>query len=308
MIQSVEIAICTWNRSALLAQTLDSLTKLEIPAGLAWRLLVVDNRSTDDTAEVLEAYTDVLPLVPLSEPRQGHTLARNRAIAESRADLMLWTDDDVLVDPHWMSAYVAAANQRPEASFFGGRIEPLFPAGQPRWIAENWSQVAGCFAARDLGCQAIELTAERLPYGANFAVRGDVQRAFPFNTELGRRGQSVMGEDELDLLRRLLEAGQRGVWVPDCRVQHVIPPERASTRYVFDYFVGQGAMLVNKGTPWTQSRWALRWHYLWHQFAAELGQLILPSPGWFAHLARAGLALGQWRAMVQQQRPVPGSR
>lgn len=302
MIQSVEIAICTWNRSALLAQTLDSLTKLVIPAGLEWRVLVVDNGSKDDTPEVLDAYADALPLSSLVELRQGHTLARNRAVAQSRADLILWTDDDVLVDPNWLSAYVFAANQRPDAGFFGGRIEPLFPAGKPRWIDENWSQVAGCFAARDLGSEAVELTAERLPYGANFAIRGEIQRKHPFNPDLGRRGQAVIGEDELDLLRRLLAAGQRGFWVPDCRVQHVIPPERASTRYVFDYFVGQGAMLVQKGTPWTQSRWALRWQYLWHQFAAELGQLILPSPGWFAHLARAGLALGQWRALVQQQR------
>jgi glycosyltransferase involved in cell wall biosynthesis len=302
MIQTVEIAICTWNRSASLSRTLDSLLHLRIPPGLNWRILVVDNGSTDDTADVLDAYAEPLPLVPLTEPRQGHTLARNRAIAESRAELILWTDDDVLVDSNWLEAYLAAANQWPQMGFFGGRIEPHFPAGRPRWIEENWSQVAGCFATRDLGSTALELTTDRLPYGANFAVRGDVQRAFPFNPNLGRRGQAVVGEDELDLLRRLLAAGQRGLWVPASSVQHVIPPERASTRYVFDYFVGQGAMLVNKGQPWSHSRWALRRQYLWHQFASEVGQWVLPSPVWFAHLARAGLALGQWQELVEQQR------
>ncbi|MFO0455870.1 MAG: glycosyltransferase family 2 protein, partial [Planctomycetota bacterium] len=73
MIQSVDIAICTWNRSALLAQTLESLAKLRIPPGIQWRVLVVDNRSTDDTQDTLEAYADVLPLVILNEPEQGHT-------------------------------------------------------------------------------------------------------------------------------------------------------------------------------------------------------------------------------------------
>ena len=304
MIQSAEIAICTWNRSASLARTLDSLRELKIPVGLDWRILLVDNHSTDDTADVIDAYAETLPIVPLVELQQGHTLARNRAVAESRAELIIWTDDDVLVEPDWLLAYIATANQWPEASFFGGRIEPVFPAGRPRWISENWNQLAGCFAARDLGGEVTPLTLQRLPYGANFALRGNVQRAFPFNPDLGRRGPAVVGEDELDLLRRLLDSGHQGLWVPQSSVQHVIPPERANPRYVFDYFVGQGAVLVNKGTPWTRSRWSLRWQYLWHQFASELGQLVLPSPAWFAHLARAGLALGQWQALVQQQREI----
>ncbi len=297
MIQTVEIAICTWNRSALLAQTLESLTRLEIPPQLQWRVLVVDNGSRDDTEEILDAFCEVLPLVPLMELQQGHTLARNRAIAASTAELILWTDDDVIVSPGWLRAYLDAANQNPAISFWGGQIEPHFPAGRPRWISENWEQVAGCFAARDLGAEPIELTPERLPYGANFAIRGEVQRKFLFDPGLGRRGAQVVGEDELDLFRRLLAAGYRGQWVPSSHLQHVIPAERATPRYVFDYFVGQGAMLVAKDQPWTRARWQLRWQYLWHQLASEVGQLCLPSPAWFAHLARAGLALGQWRAL-----------
>jgi glycosyltransferase involved in cell wall biosynthesis len=301
MIQSVDIAICTWNRSVLLAQTLESLASLRIPFGIQWRVLVVDNRSTDDTQDTLEAYAEVLPLDILAEPEQGHTHARNRAVKASTADLILWTDDDVIVDPGWLEAYISAANRDSETDFWGGRIEPFFPGGRPRWISENWRQLAGCFAARDLGDQAVELTAGSLPYGANFAVRGDLQRKNLFNPKLGRRGSEVVGEDELEFLRRLLAQGHRGKWVPESRLQHVIPAERASPEYAFNYFVGQGEMLVAKGTPWSKSRWKLRWQYLWHQLNSETGRLFRPSPAWFAHLARAGLALGQWRALYRQQ-------
>jgi len=307
MIQSVDIAICTWNRSALLAQTLESLAKLRIPSGIHWRVLVVDNRSTDDTQDTLEAYAEALPLVILSEPEQGHTHARNRAIKASTAELILWTDDDVIVEPSWLEAYLSAAIRDSDLDFWGGKIEPFFPEGRSPWISENWTQLAGCFAARDLGEQPIELTAESLPYGANFAVRGDVQRKNLFNPDLGRRGGEVVGEDELEFLRRLLAKGHRGRWVPQSRLQHVIPAERASTEYAFDYFVGQGAMLVAKGTPWSKSRWKLRWQYLWHQFNSETGRWFRPSPAWFAHLARAGLALGQWQALYRQQSGKPKS-
>jgi glycosyltransferase involved in cell wall biosynthesis len=307
MIQSVDIAICTWNRSALLAQTLESLVKLRIPSGIQWRVLVVDNRSTDDTQDTLEAYAEVLPLVILSEPEQGHTHARNRAVKASTAELILWTDDDVIVEPCWLETYLSAAIRDSDIDFWGGKIEPFFPGGRAKWISENWTQLAGCFATRDLGEQAIELTAESLPYGANFAVRGDVQRKNLFNPDLGRRGGEVVGEDELEFLRRLLAKGHRGRWVPQSRLEHVIPAERASTEYVFNYFVGQGAMLVAKGTPWSKSRWKLRWQYLWHQFHSETGRWFRPSPAWFAHLARAGLALGQWQALYRQQSGMPSS-
>jgi glucosyl-dolichyl phosphate glucuronosyltransferase len=307
MIQSVDIAICTWNRSALLAQALESLAKLRIPSGIQWRVLVVDNRSTDDTQDTLEAYAEVLPLVILSEPEQGHTHARNRAAKASTAELVLWTDDDVIVEPCWLETYLSAAIRDSDIDFWGGKIEPFFPGGRAKWISENWTQLAGCFAARDLGEQAIELTSESLPYGANFAVRGDVQRKNLFNPDLGRRGGEVVGEDELEFLRRLLAKGHRGRWVPQSRLQHVIPAERASTEYVFNYFVGQGAMLVAKGTPWSKSRWKLRWQYLWHQFHSETGRWFRPSPAWFAHLARAGLALGQWQALYRQQSGMPSS-
>jgi len=307
MIQSVDIAICTWNRSGLLAQTLESLLKLRIPAGLKWRVLVVDNRSTDDTQDTLEAYAEVLPLVILSETEQGHTFARNRAVTAATGDLILWTDDDVIVDPGWLEAFVSAANREPDIDFWGGKIEPHFPGGRPRWIGENWTQLAGCFAARDLGEQAIELTPTTLPYGANFSVRGSVQRQNLFNSKLGRRGGEVVGEDELEFLRRLLAQGHRGKWVPESHLRHVIPAERATTEYVFNYFVGQGSMLVAKGTPWSQSRWKLRWQYLWHQFNSEIGRWFRPAPAWFAHLARAGLALGQWHALYRQQSSVSQS-
>lgn len=298
MIQSVDIAICTWNRAALLAQTLEAIGQLEIPTSLSWRVLIVDNHSTDETEEVLEQFADRLPLVGLKEPVQGHTFARNRAVAASRGDLILWTDDDVLVPPHWLKTYLATANSDAARSFWGGQIEPVFPEGQPVWIRENWSACAGCFAARDLGPESVEFNPSRLPYGANFAIRGELQRRFPFDTELGRRGGNVLGDDELDLFRRLLAAGHQGAWIPGNGVRHQISSERATPEFVYQYYVGQGAAMVRNGSAWPMARWQLRWVYLWHSLAYETTRYVARSPRWFAHLARAGLALGQWRAQA----------
>src|SRR5262245_59034882 len=122
----ISVVICTWNRAALLDQPLAHFANLRIPAGTDWELILVNNRCTDATDEVLARHDDRLPLVRLYEDRPGKSFAANRAVDHGSGELLLWTDDDVLVDPGWLEAYVRAAEQYPHATFFGGTVEPLF--------------------------------------------------------------------------------------------------------------------------------------------------------------------------------------
>ena len=207
MIHKVDIAICTWNRDSLLAQTLNSVLQLSIPESVSVSVLIVDNNSTDHTQSVIDSFVstagDQLSVVGLKEAQQGHTFSRNKAIESATGDLMLWTDDDVILPTNWIEAYVAAANQFANSVFWGSVIEPKFQEGPASWITENWNNLKGCFAHRDLGAESIEFTTERLPYGANFAIRTQTQKEFLYSTNLGRRGDAVLGEDELELFRRV---------------------------------------------------------------------------------------------------------
>ncbi len=300
MSRSVEVAICTWNRADLLGPTLASVLATQVPDGWQRRLIVVDNNSTDATPQLIKSFCKThTELVPLVETKQGHSRARNCAVSHSRGDLIVWTDDDVEVPGDWLIRYIEAAESNPNQSFWGAAIKPHFVAGKPDWIAENWEAVSGCFAERELGQQPVRFKKELLPYGANFALRGDLQRAFPFNTNYGRSGTALMGEDELDLMRRLIDAGNAGAWVPNNAIQHIIPVDRATTRYVWRYFVGQGRRL---GLRESNRAWKLRVATHWHALRYRLAKrLHAPSPAWFAHLARWGLAQGRLNSLQTKQ-------
>jgi len=306
LIQKVDIAICTWNRDALLAQTLDSLLRLSLPETVSVTVLVVDNNSTDHTQSVIKSFistasnhfpSDSFSVVALAETQQGHTFSRNKAIDSATGDLIVWTDDDVILPGNWIETYVEAANQAPDLSFWGSVIEPKFADGRPKWIEENWANIKGCFAHRDLGEQPIPFTQNRLPYGANFAVRNSVQKEFRFATELGRRGDKVLGEDELELFRRLLAAGHKGGWIPGAVVEHIIPPDRASEKYVYDYFVGQGRALVAKGEPWHTDVAKFRSESRSEYAKYKLKRAFADSKTWVSHLLRSALAQGQFEAL-----------
>ncbi len=301
VITKVDIAICTWNRDSLLAQTLESVRQLQVPDAVALSVLIVDNNSIDRTPLVIEGFSIAVAgrysVVSLKESNQGHTFSRNTAIDAATGELMLWTDDDVVLAPDWLERYVAAAEAADNAVFWGGVIEPCFPAGRPEWIERNWETVKGCFAHRDLGVQPITFDPSRLPYGANFAIRTDIQKEFRYATELGRRGDVVLGEDELDLFRRLLAAGYSGNWVPGASVEHVIPADRATEKYVYDYFVGQGRALVAKGQPWNVDVTRLKSEARMEFVKYKLKRRLADSTTWISHLIRSALARGQSEAL-----------
>ena len=300
-IRKVDIAVCTWNRPALLTSTLDSFSKLSVETTIRLRIIIVDNNSTDSTPEVIQAFESSEfaksnAVVALKEAQQGHTFSRNCAVDAADSDLMIWTDDDVEVPRDWVTKYVEAANQNSDITFWGGEIAPKFENDVPKWIHENWDALKGCFAVREFAGE-LELDPSRLPYGANFAVRTAIQKEFRFNESLGRRGDEVLGEDELDLFRRLLDAGHRGQWVPDAGLEHLIPEERASEKYVFDYFVGQGRALVAKGQSWHEDRDDLIKEAKSEYKKYKLKRLMSGSQVWMSHMLRSALAQGQADAM-----------
>lgn len=286
------VAICTWNRAELLRRTLDSLTRTEPNSRGDWELVLIDNNSTDRTTEVCRAFERQLPIHYTKESVQGHAASRNRALSVANGQFILWTDDDVEVSAGWLGAYRNAFERFPDASFFGGPIELRFLQAVPRWLSLHPQEIEGVFARRQLGDQPILLDKEHLPFGANFATRTDVQRQFLFRTEFGRVAADVRGYDEIDVLGRMIDRGHHGRWVPDARVDHLIPPSRTTIRYVRDYFFGQGQTWVVRGLS-RQSPDELDQQIRHHRLRYRVGRLVGRSKVWFPHLVQCAHLEGQ---------------
>ncbi len=246
---NITVAICTWNRADLLRQTLEHFGKLCVPLGLQWELLIIDNNSTDMTTEVAESFKALLPVRYIFEPQQGQSYARNRAIEEAKSDWLVFTDDDVIVEPSWLSEYILAIGQVSESvGFLGGEIKPWFPVPPDPDLAKAMPMVANGFCGRDLPQKSqITSVTDYLPLGANFAVRKSLISALRFNTKLGAsRDKRVLGE-EIAFLQDLIRSGVEGKWVPNCDVRHYVDPERLKLRSLRKQLVGMGRQRVRMG-------------------------------------------------------------
>jgi glycosyltransferase involved in cell wall biosynthesis len=239
---NLTIAICTWNRAALLAAALDALKQAVSRAAAPPEIIVVDNNSTDATVQVIAEAGRELPLRYLFQATPGLSHARNAAVEAASGDFIAWIDDDVVVGTDWLRAYEAALIERPHAAFFGGPVRPVLLGEPPRWLSQAWSRVDRVFAAIDLAAEPFEIRSTAcLPYGANFACRTDLQRAFPYDPDLGRRPADYWrAGEEHALLRQLLETGHSGWWLPDAAVQHVIGPDRQGFRAFMAHGFGNG--------------------------------------------------------------------
>jgi glycosyltransferase involved in cell wall biosynthesis len=248
------VIICTRNRAAQLAHALDSVANLRTPKRLRWEVIVVDNGSSDNTAEVAESFRDRLPIRVVREDTPGLSNARNRGVEEAAGAYICWTDDDLLLDPNWLEAYATAFKRHPEAAVFGGKIIPILQAPTPDWFrrfADEWP-LTTLLANRDLGDDIRPLTFEggEIPWGANFAVRTAEQRRARFEPSLGVSPlQRRLGE-ESEAIFRMMKAGAVGWWVPDSAVRHIIPTQRQTWRYVYDYFLSCGETIAYMERAW----------------------------------------------------------
>lgn len=272
-----------------------------IPEVVDWELLVVDNNSTDDTSQVVERYAALLPVRLVFEPKQGLSIARNRAIDEAAGDLILWTDDDVLVDPSWLSAYAEAATRWPDAAYFGGMVTPWYEVEPPPWIRDNVDLLQGMLVIRTLGgqerpfsmCQADFDT----PYGANMAFRREILSRYRFNPEIGYVGDRKMFGDETWLVALLQSRDVPGVWVPSAKVRHYIPRDRTTVRFLKEYFYWYGRTLALEETCpdvpllWDAPRFLYRRY--WDMMRRAVVARLLGRPEWVAILIEASTERGR---------------
>src|SRR5208283_4002272 len=124
--------LTTRNRSRIFASALECFCMLRAPSS-GWKLVIVDNGSTDSTNMVVRSYESRLPLEYLLEPKLGKNAALNMGLGAVEGDLIVFTDDDVFPNPNWLIQLRSAADTNPEYSIFGGPILPKWEVPPPNW-------------------------------------------------------------------------------------------------------------------------------------------------------------------------------
>jgi GT2 family glycosyltransferase len=244
----MELILATRDRTDDLARLLDSVRELEAPIGVR----VVDSNPSDNSTRDLCSARGVPYLL---SPPPGKSRALNLGIRASRADVLLFTDDDAVAHPRW--------SRMLRAGLDGDRIECAVGLVLP-WRVESHAQylferhmeeyeMGGLrrgFVGRDYTLPFSPFKAARIGTGVNMAIRRQAFDVFGFFAEALSPGTPARAGEEIDFFFRLLRRGRGIRYVPEAIVWHDHRRDMARLRrQLFSYGVSSAAFSL---------RWAFR--------------------------------------------------
>ena len=212
---------------ALQAQSLDRAR---------WELLVVDNASSPSLDSMLDVSWHPSARV-VTEPTLGLTHARLRGIACTASPLIVFVDDDNVLDPDYLSTALQIATDRPYLAAFGANISGEFETPPPSWYDGLLGWLAIIKTNRDIWGNSYKL--EQLPVGAGLCIRRDAAAAYaadasenPNRLALDRCGDQLSSGGDTDLVLTAIDLGY-GVGVfRTLHLTHLIPAERLTQSYL----------------------------------------------------------------------------
>lgn len=237
---SISAIICTYNREDLILNTLTGLKNQSIDPGL-FEIIIVNNNSTDQTETICKQFIVDHPQLNchyVEEKKQGLSYSRNMGINSSSGIFVTFLDDDSVPDPDFLKVVLNYMESHPECMAAGGKIHLQFVEDKPDWINKYLSPLLGYF---DLGKTMKPFGRRNYPRGSNMSFRKDIFMVVgEFNPNLGRKGTSLAGGEEKDLFSRMYRKNLQVIYLPEAKVNHLVPAERTTIAYVKQQAKGIG--------------------------------------------------------------------
>jgi glycosyltransferase involved in cell wall biosynthesis len=242
----LSVIIPTRNRARTLERTLASLTQQRITNN-SFEVIVVDNGSTDATAEVCgKLGAQFRHFTRLYDEHPGLHVGRHLGMQHARSDILVYADDDIEATPEWLES-ILLAFQRPDATLVGGKNLPLFEAPPPAWIEALWApkasgeRVCGWLSLLDLGDVPHEISPYHV-YGCNFSIRKSVLlQTDGFHPDgMPKDLIRFRGDGETHVSRYIKQQGLAAFYHPGASVGHFVSRDRLTIEYFCQRSFNQG--------------------------------------------------------------------
>ena len=229
MSKPLTILVCTHNRAGLLRGALESLETQSLSRD-QFEVLVVDNASTDETAQVVAecAARASLDIRCVREAELGLDAARNRGLREAKGEIVAFLDDDARASGDW-AREVLAGFERHDAPILGGRVDLVWDVPRPIWFSDVLLRyLIHC----DYGSEVVPVTGPPWLYGTNVAIRKSLfQEIGLFRLDLDRKGASLMGGGDTEFFQRAHAGRHRLLYLPSLVVRHLVPTSRLTRAF-----------------------------------------------------------------------------
>jgi glycosyltransferase involved in cell wall biosynthesis len=233
----LSVIICTHNpRQQYLARVLGALRNQSLPVE-QWELLVIDNASQQPlTAATCDVLWHTRGRI-VREEELGLSAARMRGMREAAAALLVFVDDDNVLDPDYLAQAIKIGRDWPQLGVWGGSIMPEFEVEPP----ERLREFLGCLSLREMKTPQwsnVMTCHDAQPWGAGLCVRANVAKAYLVQCRTAtvqltdRRGKELLCGGDIEICYVACSLGWGTGIFPDLRVTHLIPRGRIDEDYM----------------------------------------------------------------------------
>ncbi|MEO8664374.1 MAG: glycosyltransferase, partial [Ignavibacteria bacterium] len=254
--KGVSIVICCHNSSGLLPETLRHISMQKVRSYVQWETIVVDNASTDNTAQAaLNEWSKYGksckgPLRVVKQPVPGLSAAREKGIEESKYEYIIFCDDDNWLDENYLQNVVTVMRDNKKVAVIGCKTEAVCEIEPPVWFDKwkNWSYAVG-----DQADKAGDITWSRgFVWGAGMVLRKEaLNKLYPdgFKSLLtDRKGKELASGGDTELCYALRLAGWRIWYEPKLTLKHYMTKPRLTWQYFLKLWKGFGISTVGLDT------------------------------------------------------------
>ena len=238
------VAIPTYNGVNRFPCVLERLQMQTGVENLNWEIIVVDNNSIDNTANIVQDYqkswNKPFPLKYCFEPKQGAGFARQLAIEKARGEIVGFLDDDNIPAYNWIIEAYKFAEIHPQAGAYASQVHGVFEVEPPEDIKPILFYLA--ITERGNKPHIYEPHQNGFPPSSGLVVRRNAwkdnvpQRLFL----VGRVGSSMLGSEDAEVLLYIHRAGWQIWYNSAMEVEHIIPAWRLEKNYLISLMGGVG--------------------------------------------------------------------
>jgi glycosyltransferase involved in cell wall biosynthesis len=235
----ISAIICTRNNASYLQKSLASLVSQTLPKE-TFEIIIVDNGSTDNTRQVVKAFQRLKNIRYIYDPVIGLSQARNTGWMNASGKYIAYLDDDAIAGTNWLKSITDKFKSVvPRPMSVGGKITPIWEAERPEWLLKEMETYIGII---DWSEEPMFLTDDRFYLsGSNLSYRRKVlEKSKGFNTSLGRKGLSLLSNEEI-FMQKYMRRHNLAIWYdPEICIQHHVKPQCLSKRWLCRRFYWQG--------------------------------------------------------------------
>lgn len=240
------VIICAYNAENRLSRVIESVIKQQKYNDLVDKFLLIDNNSTDNTAEIMKSYESKMHNIQyVFEQVQGLSYARLAGVNNTNSEWIVFIDDDNILEENWIIKAYKYITDNDNIGAFNGSVVPLIEFNISKEEQTRLEVVYPSLACTNLQVEDIKFDLAvhpyETPFGAGLVIKAEPLKKLALRGWLkskGRTGKLLISGEDTEMCLFIAKENYSFGYEPSMIIKHIIPKGRLEEKYLINLYKG----------------------------------------------------------------------